>query len=574
MNKEIIYKKFRPFREIIFLIMAVFLVNYLVSFTHLRWDWSSEKRYTLSEESRAILDQIQNEVEFKVYLEGDFPAGFMRLKQQTRNMLDEFRSYNKKIHYEFINLYAVSSINERNEMIEELIELGLNQTNLQVKTSEGMEQQMIFPGAIVRYQDKQLPMDLLQPQMGIPPETVLNNSMQSLEYQIANTLMRLIRENKPQLAFLLGHGELNGSYMADIHASLAKDYQQREIEISGNPESLISDYSTDSAQVKYSALIIAKPLTVFSEADKFVIDQYLMLGGRVLWLIDPVVASMDSLRNHQSIMAITRYLNLDDQLFTYGVRLNNNLLMDMNAQQIALRTGQIGDQPQIEFFPWYYYPVIYPQAVHPIVKNLNKLSTEFVSSIDTLPKAGIHKTILLSSSNLTRSISTPAIVSFDILRSEPPPSFFNQKAQAIAVLLEGEFESVFKNRNLPLDSEYQAIKVQTKSVKTQMIIVSDGDFIKNQLQISQSYPLPLGYDQFTGQTYGNKDFILNAVNYLTGGEGIIALRNREFKLRLLDKEKIATHRLFWQLINGILPIALIIFFGLILQYLRYRKYGR
>ncbi len=248
--------------------------------------------------------------------------------------------------------------------------------------------------------------------------------------------------------------------------------------------------------------------------------------------------------------------------------------MDLNSRQIPLRTGQLGNQPQIEFFPWYYFPLISPQNNHPIVKNLNAISTEFVSSIDTIAKKGTQKIILLSSSNYSRVINTPAIINFNILNSEPNPLFFNQQAQPIAILLDGEFESVFKNRKIPLTEDYSNKLVLSKSKPTQIIVISDGDLIKNQLHLSQSYPLPLGYDQYTGQTFGNKDFILNAMNFLTDGKGLVELRNRELRLRLLDKAKITNDRIYWQLFNGLFPILLVIIFGIIQSMIRKRKYAR
>ncbi len=561
-------------KQILFVLLVIFLVNWLGSFYFFRWDWSSEKRYTLSDESKNLLKKLDNEVFFKVYLEGDFPAGFMRLKQKTEEMLNEFRAYNKNIRYRFINPNFETDADKRNELYKELIGKGLTQTDLQVKTKEGLRQQLIYPGAIVSHDLYELPLDLLKNQMGVPPEAVLNNSIQSLEFSIAGAIKRLIQKSKPKIAFLKGHGELDRKYVADIAQTFSADYNLNEVEILGNPQSLLERFSTDSVRPKFTTLIIAKPEKVFSETDKFVIDQFIMCGGKVMWLIDPVDASMDSLRNHQSIMAITKYLNIEDQLFTYGVRLNNNLVMDLNARRIALRTGQMGNQPKIDFFPWYYFPAISPLSNHPIVKNLNSISTEFVSNIDTLQKSGTRKTILLSTSNYSKLINTPAILSFDILQSEPDPRFFNHGSQNIAVLLEGEFESVFKNRFSPLAKAYPNSETLGKSVATQMIVISDGDIIKNQLHNSQGYPLPLGYDQYTGQTYGNKDFILNALNYLTDGKGLITLRNRELKLRLLDKAKITNDRIYWQLFNSLVPVFLVVFFGLILTVLRKRKYTR
>ncbi len=568
------HKWLQNLKQILFVVVIIFLANWLGSIYYARWDFSSEKRYTLSGESKTLLKSVDQEVFFKVYLEGEFPAGFMRLKQKTKEMLDEFRAYNKNIRYRFINPNFEKDTEKRNLLYQELIEKGLTQTDLQVKTKEGLQQQLIFPGAIASYDLYELPMDLLKNQMGLPPEAVLNNSIQALEFSIASTIKRLVKKSKPRIAFLKGHGELGREYIADIVQALSVDYQLNEIEILGEPQALLNYFPTDSLTPKFSTLIIAKPEKVFSEADKFVIDQFLMCGGKILWLIDPVAASMDSLRNNQSIMAITKYLNVEDQLFTYGVRLNTNLIMDLNARQIALRTGQMGNQAKIDFFPWYYFPAISTFSNHAIVKNLNAISTEFVSNIDTLPKKGTAKTILLGSSKYSRLINTPAIINFDILQSELDPRFFNQGSQNIAVLLEGEFESVFKNRFSPLSKKYLEVKILTQSVNTQMIVISDGDLIKNQLHNSQGYPLPLGYDQFTGQTFGNKDFILNAMNYLSDGKGLITLRNRELKLRLLDKAKTNEDRIYWQILNTLIPIVVVIVYGVILFFLRKRKYTK
>lgn len=572
MVKPNFHKPLKILKQILFVLGLIFLFNWLGSFYFVRWDWSSEKRYSLSEETKKLLEEVENEVFFKVYLEGDFPAGFTRLNQKTKEMLDEFRAYNKNIRYRFINPNFEKDAEKRNLLYKELIEKGLTQTDLQVKTKEGLQQQLIFPGAIVSYDLYELPLDLLKNQMGVPPEAVLNNSIQALEFSIASAIKRLIQKQKPKVAFLKGHGELSREYLADISRALAIDYQLEEVEILGNPNILLSHFLTDSVVPKFSTLIIAKPEKVFDEKDKYVIDQFLMYGGKIFWLVDPVAASMDSLKNNQSIMAITKYLNIEDQLFTYGIRLNNNLIMDLNARQIPLRTGQMGNQAKIDFFTWYYFPAISSFSNHAIVKNLNAISTEFVSNIDTLPKKGSTKTILLATSRYSRVINTPAIINFDILQSEPDPRFFSQGNQNIAILLEGEFESVFKNRFSPLAKDYPGIKSLNKSVNTQMIVVSDGDLIKNQLHNSQGYPLPLGYDQFTSQTFGNKDFILNAMNYLTDGKGLIALRNRELKLRLLDKAKTNEDRVYWQIFNSLLPIILVVVFGIVLVTLRRRKY--
>lgn len=562
----------RRIRKMFVALLIILITNFISSSIYKRWDLTAEKRYTLTDASKSILDKIDTELYFKVYLDGDFPAGFKRLRNESRGMLYQFRAYNKNINFRFINPSAETDNEKRNQLYERLAASGLNQTDLQVRTTEGLRQQLIFPGALVSYKDKELPVDFLNSQMGVPPEAVLNNSIQSLEFNIANVINKLSRSTNLRIGFLNGHGELAPIYVADIAQTLAQDYVIEGVEINGDQNSLIEFVTADSIQNKYSALIIAKPESVFSRQDKFVIDQFIMRGGKILWLLDPVLASMDSLKRVRSTMAITKYLNLDDQLFTYGVRLNNNLIMDLNALPIPLRTGQMGNQAQIEFFPWYFYPIISPAGNHPIVKNLNAIKTEFVSSIDTIAKAGIKKTILLTSSNNSRVINTPAIISLDILQSEPDVRFFNQPGQPIAVLLEGEFESVFKNRLSPFSQNISSSGIIYKSITTQMIVVTDGDIIKNQLHNTRHDPLPLGYDQYTQQTFGNKDFILNAINYLTDGRELISIRNREIKLRLLDKAEITSNRLFWQLFNVVLPILLVLIFGIVQSLIRKKKY--
>ena len=293
-----------------------------------------------------------------------------------------------------------------------------------------------------------------------------------------------------------------------------------------------------------------------------------------MWLIDPVLTSMDSIQNSESTVAVENIIELQDQLFTYGVKLNVDLIMDLNALPIPIRTGQMGNQPQIDFFPWYYFPVITPTSEHPIVRNLNTIKTQFVSSLDTLRTGNVSKTILLESSPYTRTMGIPAMISLGITRQPPDERLYQGPPQPLAVLLEGVFESHFKNRIPPSLAGAKEIGFKENSVVSSMIIVSDGDVIKNQFHIPDAYPLPLGYDQFTRETFGNKEFILNALNYLTDGPGLISIRSRELKLRLLDKTKINKGLIKWQLINLLIPIFIVVLVGILLIWLRKRKYTR
>lgn len=560
-------------------IVIIILVNIIGSQRGLfhRFDLTSEKRHSLSPVTKEILGNIDDIVYFRVYLEGDFPAGFKRLRNATREMLDEFRAYNKLIQYDFIDPSLSDDAQERNETYQLLAEKGLDPTDLSVNTKKGMEKQVIFPGALVTYKADELAVNLLNSQIGVSPEAVLNNSVTALEFRLAGAIRNLSNPVKPKIAFVRGHGELGNMETYDILNSLAGHYILDLVRIDGQLSSVTKRDSIDADLTrivnKYDALVIAKPDSAFSEKDKFIIDQFIMRGGRVLWLIDPVFASMDSLQGSESTMGIPLNLNLDDMLFDYGVRLNTNLVMDLNALPIPLRTGQVGNQPQIDFFPWYYFPLLTPAIQHPVVKNLNAIKTEFISSIDTVRVQGIRKTVLLSSSPYSRVVNTPVLITLSILQNEPDERLYNSPPQSIAVLLEGSFKSLFNNRIPPEIANSKEIGFLKESEPTAMIVVSDGDIIKNQLHYSKGYPLPLGYDQYTGETFGNKDFIMNALDYLTDESGLIAVRSREITLRLLDGQKVSEKRLWWQVLNTVLPVLLVLIFGVVQHLYRKRKYS-
>ncbi len=566
--------------QLILVVVILAAVNLIGSYVFTRFDLTSEKRYTLSPATKEILKNLDDIVYFKVYLEGEFPAGFKRLRRETKELLDEFRAYNKNIQYDFINPSASEDPKERNDTYQLLIQEGLNPTNLQVKTKNGMEQQVIFPGAIVSYRNKEMPVELLDAQLNVPPEAVLNNSIENLEFKFVNAIKVLSRKKKPAVAFIEGQGELNERETYDITNALKTDYRVDRIRIDEKINALVTRTLMDSVNEeykitpRYAAIIIAKPDSAFSEKDKFIIDQYIMHGGKVLWLIDPVLTSMDSIQSKESTVAIANEINLTDMLFKYGVRLNENLVLDLNALPIPVRTGQVGNQPQIEFFPWFYFPVVTPLSQHPIVRNLNAIKTQFVSSIDTVRAAGVKKTPLLKTSPYSRTINVPAVITLAMIRQQPDERLYRGPQQMIAVLLEGRFESDFSNRIPPEIAGDKAIGFKEESVPTSMIVVSDGDIIRNQFQIPGGQPLPLGYDQFTRQTFGNKDFILNAVNYLTDGPGIMSLRSRELKLRLLDKAKLNKYSVQWQIFNLFTPVLLVIIAGFILIRMKKRKYTR
>jgi ABC-2 type transport system permease protein len=554
-------------------LVIIVVLNLIGSFAFYRLDLTADKRYTLSPTTRKMLKELDGVVTFKVYLEGDFPAGFQRLRNETREMLNQFRAYSKNIQFEFIDPSAGKDKNQLDAMYMQLAKSGLNATDLQVKDKAGTSRKIIFPGAVVSYHGKEMPLDLLLTQVGKPPAEVLNNSVQSLEFGLINVIRKLSVTEKPKIAFIEGHGELEPVYTASIEAALSEYYEIENVRINGQPSALAMQTQNASLANKYKAIIIAKPDSAFAknELDKFMIDQFIMRGGKVLWLVDPVYAEMDSLRTKDKTYALARDLNLDDMLFSYGVRLNSNLVVDMSSLPIPVVIDPKGNQKLI---PWLFFPLLIPTSNHPIVRNLSAIKTEFVSSMDTVEAPGVTKTILLSTSRYSRVLNSPVTLSLSYLYQEPDPQQFNQPYQPVAVLLEGEFTSVFMNRIPAEFAKSPEIAFLGKSTKTAMIVVADGDIIKNQLQPGElrPTPLPLGYDRYTGQQFGNKDFILNAMNYLCDDSALLSVRSREVKLRALDASLVESQRLKWQLVNLVVPVLLVLAFAFAHGYWRRKRY--
>jgi ABC-2 type transport system permease protein len=557
-------------------LLVLILLNIIGSFVFTRFDLTTEKRYTLSPATRKFLKNIDDVVYFQVYLEGDFPAGFKRLRNSTREMLDEFRAYNDNIQYKFIDPSAGKDKKAINNLYKQLIQKGLEPSEVNSNSGNGVSQQIVFPGALVSYKGRELPLSLLMSQQGMPPEQILNNSIQSLEYNMANVIRKLSVGSKQRIAFLQGHAELDNLRLWDIANSLKEYYSVEPVTIDGKLNSLFIRDSVHQKLVnRFAALIIAKPDSAFPEKDKYMIDQFVMRGGKVLWFIDPVFASMDSLQTSNSTIGFGRSLNLDDMLFQYGVRLNTNLILDMNCLKIPVVTGEYGGQPQQSFLPWYYFPTVTPTSTHPIVKNLNAIKCEFVSSIDTVGSKDIKKTILLTTSKYSRPLNTPCRISLDIMNQNADERYFNKPGKAIAVLLKGKFTSVFKGR-LPDEILNDKAKYDYRDeIKdNEMLVVSDGDIIKNQLESKQKYPLPLGYDQYTNQMFGNKDFVMNAVDYLCDSSGLITVRSRELKIRLLDKARINKNLLAIQFTNTAVPVLIVLVFGIVWIAFRKRSFTR
>jgi ABC-2 type transport system permease protein len=545
--------------------LILVLLNFIGKYLYYRIDLTTEKRYTLSEPTRNMLKELNDVVYFKIYLEGEFPAGFRVLRNRTKEMLEEFKAVSgSNVQYEFIDPNANPDKKQRQKLYRELYDLGLQPTKLEVSEKEGESQRVIFPGAVVSFKGQTGAIQLLKSRMGTSPEQMLNNSVQDLEYELADAIRKLSKPAKPVVGFIGGHGELDSLEVYDITHSLAEYYDVVLDTINHRLGSL----------TQYKCIVIAQPDSAWDDKDKFILDQYIMRGGKVLWLIDPVYATMDSLQQQATTFALPIETNLEDLLFSYGVRINYNIIQDLQAAPIPITSGMIGNQPQMKFYPWVYFPIFFPESKHPIVHNLNGIKGEFASSMDTLFVAGVKKNILLQTSKYSRIQQAPTRISLNILGVPPEEKQFDKPNQITGVLMEGEFPSAFTNMIPAAIQQSKEIGFRPKSIKTAMIVISDGDIIKNAVNRKNGTYYALGYDRYTRRDYGNKNFILNCINYLCDDSGMISARAREFKLRLLDRKKVEREKTKWQVINVLVPIFVLFALGGFLYWRRKRKYTK
>jgi gliding-associated putative ABC transporter substrate-binding component GldG len=530
-----------------------------------RFDLTKDKRYTLSATSLNIIKQVQNPLSIKVYMQGDLPAEFKRLQQETRQLLEEFQAYNKNIVFEFVD--PLENKDESMDNIKELYRKGLTPINITVDDKGKQSQAMVFPWAIAVYNNKEVNIPLLKNRMGASTTQKVIGSVQHLEYSIADALNKITKDKQKKIAVIKGNGELKDILMAKFLMQVRESYHIGPFTLDSVAKNPIG--SLDALE-KYDLAIIAKPTETFSDAEKQVLDQFIINGGKTLWLVDQVAVEMDSLYNSSgSTLAYPRDLNLNDLFFKYGIRINPDLIKDERGSPIKLASGDQGSATQFQEFNWKFAPQVYPNSPHPIVKNLGGIKFDFANPIDTL-KNGIKKTILLQSSQYSKKIGTPVEINLNSVTEETSPNdYLNKGNIPLSVLLEGSFHSMFENRVLPFDQK----SFETKGKENKMIVISDGDLIKNQLD-KNFQPVELGYDQRSGNLYDNKDFLINCVNYLLDDNGLINIRSKDLDLPLLDKEKVYENYTVTQFITIGLPILILLLFGLLFTFLRKRKYSK
>lgn len=556
----------------LWLALVFIATTWLISLAHYRLDLTKEKRYSLSNSTKTLLKNLDGKVEVEVFLTGDLSAGFKKLSIASEELLNEFKEYGTtNFQYRFTRPGAGLPDSLRFKTYDSLAQLGIKPFNNQVTSKQGAEttERWIFPAAIVRFNDSlQIPIDLMSGKSGADEETTLNHSEALLEFKIADAINKLTRKAVPVVAYAAGNGEPLNPTVRDLFETMRTNYRFGVIDV--NSGRLDAD--------TIAALMIVKPSKPFTEIEKLKIDQYIMHGGNVIWFIDKLYAEMDSLLRVQTdFIAFDKNLNLDDQLFKYGIRINNDLLQDIKSAKQPLVVGQLGGQPQIERLPFPYYPLVSSPSTNPIAKNLDDVLTIFPSSIDTVKSQGIQKTILLASDTNSRAISSPAMVSLQSVKTEDDLRTFTRSYVPVAVLLEGKFSSLYANRftedlkdSLQLFSPYPFTPTAIKAAR--QIVVSDADLVTNVVTQSQG-PLPMGMQQYENYQFANKEFLLNALDYLVNNNGLLETRSKDFTLRLLDKQKITEQKTMWQVINIGVPILLVMLFGWLYQLKRKRDFA-
>ncbi len=540
-------------------IMLAIALN-LGSVTHFfRLDMTAEGRYTLQPPTQALLKNLEEEVYVEVFLEGELNAGFKRLQRATREMLEEFRvASGNKLHYIFSNPAVALSQQARNEFMGTLAAKGIAPMNVIENQGGERVERLVFPGALVSYGGFEKGVMLLKGNRAQSAEEQLNQSIEGLEFELANAVFQLTNTDRKRVGLVVGHGELDSLEIADFNNALLDIYDLFKV-------SLERKTTIDN----YDALVIAKPRKALSEQDKLKLDQYVMHGGRLLLLIDKMDAVMDS-ASHENYYAFPYTLNLDDLLFKYGLRIGTDLVQDQISAQYPVVTGSLDSKPQITPMEWPFFPLVNHYADHPVTRNLDATLLRFASSMDTVKATGIKKTPLFFSSSASRKLRTPVQISVNSLRNSPGIEAFAEGGIPLAYLLEGNFTSLYKGRFLP--SGFDSVHIDETGLPAKIIVVGDGDVARNEVNHRTGQPQQLGFDPLSGYTFANRDLLLNMMAYLMQNDGLIMARNREIKIRPLDKRRITADRAYWQSINLIVPLVILITYGLMRVYLRKRKF--
>ncbi|WP_443943866.1 gliding motility-associated ABC transporter substrate-binding protein GldG [Pedobacter sp. AW1-32] len=545
------------------IVVAIILLNIIGSSFFHRFDFTADKRFTLNAKTVQLLKSNKAPVLVTVFLDGDLPAAFKRLRGGVKDLLNDYSAYSSAdFNVVFVDPLAGRSQAEQDTIINNLYQNGIEATNLSVKTESGLTQKLVFPMAMMESDGKQIPVKLFSNlDAGGNYEDNINRSIENLEYTFTSSIKKVITGNNPRIGFTEANGELSDLELADAIHTLSNSYEVGRVDLN-----TIDKEGLD----KLKMLVVAKPRKRFTETEKYKINYFVMNGGTVLWSIDQVKAELDSLRGKAGQLVTANDLNLDDMLFMYGARINYNVIADpANCAEIPVATGMVGGQNQMQLVPWVYYPILLPDTGVSVVKKIDGVKAEFASTVDTIGAKNVKKSYILNTSFFNRTFEVPKVFSLQMIAEQPNPAEFRNPPQHIGALLEGSFPSVFLGRPLPdgIAAPYTNV---VNSKPSKMIVIGDGDIFKNQVLEKDGSPLPLGFDRYAQRTFGNKALLLNIVDYFTDSDNLIDLRNKEVKIRLLDKAKLKLEKTKWQMINIVAPLLLLIFFAIFQHY--YRKY--
>lgn len=552
-------RRFGDVLWIVNMILLAVLLNIIANLFSFRIDLTEEKRYTIKDQTIALLENLDEEVYVEVYLGGELNAGFRRFRKSIEETLEEFSIHSgKRVRYAFTDPATAMGQKARNEFMADLAARGIQPTNVVDKKDGQRVEKIIFPGAIISYGGFETGVMLLKGNKAASSEEIINQSIEGVEFELANAIHKLVNTDRKQIGFVDGHGELDSLEIAAFNNQLLEFYDVFRVDLSRK-----SDLS------RYDVLIVAKPKYEYSPLEKYRLDQFIMRGGKMMFLIDKLEASMDS-ASREDYFAFPYRHNLDDQLFRYGARVNLDLVQDQNAALYPIVTGQVGGKPQMQLIDWPFFPLISSYPEHPITRNLDAVITRFASSIDTVKAEGVKKTPLLVTSKYSRSVGAPVNISVDKLRSMSAAQF-DKSAIPIGYLLEGKFTSLYKNRFLPEGADPAGFRPEGDF--SRIVVIADGDIARNEINPRSGQPQELGFDPFSNYTFANRDFLMNTLAFLTDEAGLIQTRNKQIKIRPLDRQRIQDEKTFWQIVNVSLPLVVLIAFGVARSFIRKRRYA-
>lgn len=551
-------------KKLLITILGLLIINILGNYFFHRFDLTHDQRYTLSRTSLDIIKNAKEPLYIDVFLQGNFPPEFKRLQDETKQILEEFKAYNPNIIYQFVN--PLENPEEADAVMKSFLQRGLTPVNVTVNDKGKQSNEVVFPWAIATYKNKSTKLSLLKNKLGASTEEKVVSSVQHLEYAFTDAFHKITTEKKKKIAVIKGKNELEDIYKADFLTTVRDSYFIAPFtldSVAKNPNKTLKELQ------QYDLILVTKPKETFTDEEKEVLDQFIVNGGKSLWLVDMTTVDLDGLNKTGTTLAFPIDLGLNDMFFKYGFRINPTLIKDLQCAPIALASGNKGNQTQYQKYPWFYSPYIFPTSKHPIVNNMDGIKLDYANAIDTL-KNGIKKTVLLESSVYSRTVGTPVGIDLKMVNEKPLPEDFPQGGKIpVGVLLEGKFSSVYENRVLPFkDPGFKATGKATK-----MIVISDGDVIKNQID-QNGEPLELGFDKWTNQMYANKEFLMNCVNYLLDDNGLINIRSKQVDLPLLDKEKVYEEYTYTQILTVGLPLVILGIFGVALAHIRKRRFSK